>query len=111
MRHVRDPRRRPPRPRLPDAGDPRKAETLLLEPLAGLPVVRDLIVDTTPFWEAWRSVEPWFTPLAEGDARVLPAGDPSRDAIEAGLDCISCGACWTACDVAGAEHGFAAQQP
>ena len=33
---------------------------LLLEPLAGLPVVRDLIVDTDPFWKAWRSVEPWF---------------------------------------------------
>ena len=79
---------------------------LLLEPLAGLPVVRDLIVDTTPFWDAWRAVEPWFTPPADGEARVLPAGDPSRDAVEAGLDCISCGACWTACDLAGAGSGF-----
>ena len=83
------------------------AGALLLEPLAGLPVVRDLIVDTTPFWEAWRSVEPWFTPPADGRPRVLPAGDPSRDEVEAGLDCISCGACWTACDLAGADHGFA----
>jgi succinate dehydrogenase / fumarate reductase iron-sulfur subunit/fumarate reductase iron-sulfur subunit len=81
--------------------------TLLLEPLAGLPVVRDLIVDTDPFWRAWRSVEPWFTPPADGEARVLPAGDPGRADVEAGLDCISCGACWTACDLAGAEHGFA----
>jgi succinate dehydrogenase/fumarate reductase iron-sulfur protein len=82
-------------------------ETLLLEPLAGLPVVRDLIVDTGPFWKAWRSVEPWFTPPTHGEPRVLPAGDGSRDAVEAGLDCISCGACWTACDLGGAEHGFA----
>ena len=80
---------------------------LLLEPLAGLPVVRDLIVDTTPFWNAWRSVEPWFTPPADGEPRVLAAGDPSREAVEAGLDCISCGACWTACDLAGAGSGFA----
>lgn len=80
---------------------------LLLEPLAGLPVVRDLIVDTTPFWQAWRSVEPWFTPPADGTPRVLAADDPSRHAVEAGLDCISCGACWTACDLAGADHGFA----
>lgn len=80
---------------------------LLLEPLAGLPVVRDLIVDTTPFWNAWRSVEPWFTPRADAEEpRVLAAGDPSREAVEAGLDCISCGACWTACDLAGADHGF-----
>jgi succinate dehydrogenase / fumarate reductase iron-sulfur subunit/fumarate reductase iron-sulfur subunit len=82
-------------------------ERLLLEPLAGLPVVRDLIVDTAPFWQAWRSVEPWFVPPAGGEQRVLPAGDPSRAAVEAGLDCISCGACWTACDLAGAGHGFA----
>ena len=81
--------------------------TLLLEPLAGLPVVRDLIVDTGPFWKAWRSVEPWFTPPADGEARVLPTGNASRDAVEAGLDCISCGACWTACDLAGTDHGFA----
>jgi succinate dehydrogenase/fumarate reductase iron-sulfur protein len=79
---------------------------LLLEPLAGLPVVRDLIVDMTPFWTAWRSIEPWFTPPADGEARVLADGDPSRGAVEAGLDCISCGACWTACDLAGADHGF-----
>jgi succinate dehydrogenase / fumarate reductase iron-sulfur subunit/fumarate reductase iron-sulfur subunit len=37
---------------------------------------------------------------------VLAAGDPSREAVEAGLDCISCGACWTACDLAGTDHGF-----
>ena len=79
---------------------------LLLEPLGGLPVVRDLIVDSTPFSNAWRSVEPWFTPPADGAARILAAGDPSRETVEAGLDCISCGACWTACDLAGAERGF-----
>lgn len=82
-------------------------ETLLLEPLGGLPVVRDLIVDTTPFWAAWRSVEPWFTPADGGEPRVLAAGDASRAAVESGLDCISCGACWTACDLAGADHRFA----
>ena len=79
---------------------------LLLEPLAGLPVVRDLIVDMTPFWTAWRSVEPWFTPRVDGEPRVLAAGDQSREGVEAGLDCISCGACWTACDLVGAGHGF-----
>ena len=79
---------------------------LTLEPLAGLPVVRDLVVDTTPFWDAWRRVEPWFVPPADGGGRTLAAGDASRAAVEEGLDCISCGACWTACDLAGAGHGF-----
>ena len=82
-------------------------DSLLLEPLSGLPVVRDLIVDTAPFWAAWRSVEPWFTPPADGVPKVLAAGDPSRATVESGLDCISCGACWTACDLVGSGHGFA----
>jgi succinate dehydrogenase / fumarate reductase iron-sulfur subunit/fumarate reductase iron-sulfur subunit len=85
---------------------PAGTDALSLEPLAGLPVVRDLIVDTTPFWDAWRSVEPWFVPPAEGEPRTLAAGDPDRAAVESGLDCISCGACWTACDLAGAARGF-----
>jgi succinate dehydrogenase/fumarate reductase iron-sulfur protein len=85
---------------------PAAAEGLLLQPLAGLPVVRDLIVDTTPFWDAWRRATPWFVPPADGEPRTLAAGDPSREAVEAGLDCVSCGACWTACDLAGTERGF-----
>lgn len=84
---------------------PPTADELVLEPLAGLPVVRDMIVDMTPFWEEWRRLTPWFVP-AEGEPRTLAADDPSRAAVEAGLDCISCGACWSACDLAGGAHGF-----
>lgn len=82
------------------------AERIVLEPLAGLPVVRDLVVDTTPFRDAWRRARPWFVPAEGGEPVTLAAGDPSRKAVESGLDCISCGACWTACDLAGAAHGF-----
>jgi succinate dehydrogenase/fumarate reductase iron-sulfur protein len=84
---------------------PPTADELVLEPLAGLPVVRDLIVDMTPFWDEWRRLTPWFVP-ADGEPRTLAADDPSRAAVEAGLDCISCGACWSACDLAGGAHGF-----
>ena len=81
---------------------------VLLEPLAGLPVVRDLIVDTGPFWKAWQRVKPWFVPADDSaERRTLASGDPSRKQVEEGLDCISCGACWTACDLAGGAAGFA----
>ena len=66
VRHVRDSRRRPPCPRLPDAGDRRGRARSCSSRSAGLPIVRDLIVDTSPFWEAWSSVEPWFAPLGGG---------------------------------------------
>jgi succinate dehydrogenase / fumarate reductase iron-sulfur subunit/fumarate reductase iron-sulfur subunit len=81
-----------------------ETDELLLEPLAGFTVVRDLVVDTAPFWNAWRRVVPWFVP--GGPRRTLPEGDSSRAKIERGLDCIACGACWSACDVVTANVGY-----
>ena len=79
---------------------------LLLEPLAGLPVVRDLIVDTTPFWDAWRAVEPWFTPPVRcrtcahlgGTLPVIDFRHVKR--VRRHCDCSPCGFTdidWTAC--------------
>jgi succinate dehydrogenase / fumarate reductase iron-sulfur subunit/fumarate reductase iron-sulfur subunit len=85
---------------------PPEADELLLEPLAGFRVVRDLVVDTTPFWRAWRQALPWFVPGERGEAKPLAAGDPSRAAVEQGLDCITCGACWSACDVVATGAGY-----
>ena len=78
---------------------------LLLEPLAGLPVVRDLIVDTAPSGTRGGASSRGSRRPRTG-SRASPGGDPSREAVESGLDCIGCGACWTACDLAAAEHGF-----
>jgi len=78
---------------------------LRLEPIAGLPIVKDLVVDMAPFWAAWRRTEPWFVARADKQV-VLAEGDPSRVAIERGLDCIACAACWAGCDLTGTETGF-----
>lgn len=85
---------------------PESADGIVLEPLGGLPVVRDLVVDTKPFWDAWRSAMPWFVPAESGDPHTLAAGDSSRTDVESGLDCVGCGACWSACDLTGAKQGF-----
>jgi succinate dehydrogenase / fumarate reductase iron-sulfur subunit/fumarate reductase iron-sulfur subunit len=67
-------------------------------PLAGLPVVRDLIVDTRPFWAEWARVKPWFVPKA-GDAPRVAPGSPEAELVEGALGCISCGACYSTCEV------------
>jgi succinate dehydrogenase/fumarate reductase iron-sulfur protein len=73
-----------------------------LAPLAGLPVVRDLIVDTRPFWQEWRRVIPWFVASTERAERVLP-GSPEEEVLDRTLGCISCGACYSTCEIA--RHG------
>ncbi|MGQ0749930.1 MAG: succinate dehydrogenase/fumarate reductase iron-sulfur subunit [Betaproteobacteria bacterium] len=74
---------------------------LEIAPLANLPVVRDLVTDMTAFFEKWQRARGRF----QGDktrrdevARVPPES-PQRKAVDAGIECIGCGVCYSACDV------------
>jgi succinate dehydrogenase / fumarate reductase iron-sulfur subunit/fumarate reductase iron-sulfur subunit len=76
-------------------------DEVAVAPLAGLPVVRDLIVDTRPFWAEWARVKPWFVPA--DDAERISVAGRDTDLVESALGCISCGACYSTCEVA--RHG------
>ena len=81
-----------------------------LAPVAGLPVVRDLSVDTAPFWEEWARVTPYLVPVEGLDepARIEPTAQERR-MIDPALDCIGCAACWSSCGVAAAGRDFLGQ--
>lgn len=86
---------------------PTDTDEIRLEPLAGLPVVRDLIVDTTPFWREWARVTPYLQPrddLTE-PARISP-DSAERRLIDSALDCIGCAACYSSCGISGSSRGF-----
>jgi succinate dehydrogenase / fumarate reductase iron-sulfur subunit len=74
---------------------------ITIEPLLGLRVIKDLIVDMEPFFENYRSVMPYFVnddPLpADGKERLqLPE---ERERFDDTTKCIQCAACTTACPV------------
>ncbi len=81
---------------------------IAIAPAAGMPVIRDLIVDTTPFWEQWQRVIPYVSPEdGELDEPAVVAPDsPERQAIDPALDCIQCGACYSSCGFAGDDGQF-----
>ncbi len=86
---------------------------LHLAPLGGFPVVRDLVVDPSPFAERWAHVQPRVQTEASvdtvepSDVGPMPRTDDRRQAmIDASLDCISCGACYAACDVSASDRMF-----
>lgn len=83
------------------------AREIEISPLAGFPVVRDLVVDTTPFWEQWARVTPYLEPKDSltGPATVPPDSE-EREAIDDALDCIQCGACFSSCAVSGQGKSF-----
>jgi succinate dehydrogenase/fumarate reductase iron-sulfur protein len=82
-------------------------QSVRIEPLGGLPVVRDLIVDLAPFHDRWARIRPGFVPAREGAGQaVLPPDAPERRAIDPNLDCINCGACYAACGMASSDSMF-----
>jgi succinate dehydrogenase iron-sulfur subunit len=74
---------------------------LRLEPLRNFAVVKDLAVEMTQFFDKWREARGFFEPGLQPppDFAVVPPATPERQAADAGIECIGCGVCHSACDV------------
>jgi succinate dehydrogenase / fumarate reductase iron-sulfur subunit len=73
--------------------------TVSVEPMLGLPVIKDLIVDMEPFFAHYRSVLPFFVndgPLPE-DGRERLQSPEARERFDQGTKCILCAGCTTSC--------------
>ncbi len=72
---------------------------ITVEPLLGLPVLKDLIVDMEPFFEHYRSVLPYLIndePLPK-DGRERLQSPAERERFDDTTKCILCAACTTSC--------------
>ena len=87
---------------IPDGAGP-----MYVEPLAGLPVLRDLVTDTAPFFAQWKAITPYFVPRGNTtEPARIPPDSPERTLIDPRLDCITCGACYSSCGIAAAGRDF-----
>jgi succinate dehydrogenase / fumarate reductase iron-sulfur subunit len=72
-------------------------QPIKLNPLPGMPVIRDLIVDMEPFYKQYRSVKPWLmNDEPEPEIERLQSSD-DRKKLDGLYECILCGCCSTAC--------------
>jgi succinate dehydrogenase / fumarate reductase iron-sulfur subunit len=74
-------------------------DRVTIRPLPYLPIIKDLVVDRTTFWEQYQRVKPWLVPpddIPEKEFRISPAEVAALDNAET---CIMCGACYSACQV------------
>lgn len=78
-----------------------------VEPLAGLPVVRDLVVDRSAFWAAYRTAKPWLVRDAVAPSRETLVRPDEVEALLGADRCIHCAACVSACPVASPLGAFA----
>lgn len=77
-----------------------------IEPLRSLPVQRDLMVDYTRFFEAYRIVKPFLFParsVEEGEHIQSPA---ERAKFDDPTKCILCASCQSACPVVAGGTDF-----
>lgn len=72
-------------------------EEIVVAPLPHLPIIKDLAVDMTPFFQKFDSVMPYFNekPLQAEKENIQSI--PQRKAIDEVIDCIMCAACYSAC--------------
>ena len=74
--------------------------TITVEPIRGLPVVKDLLVDQEGFWEKYRGVMPFLVNEAVPEDGLERRQSPAERALyEDTSRCILCAACTTACPV------------
>ena len=76
-----------------------KTSEITVEPILGLKVIKDLIVDMDPFFDHYKSIMPYLVndePLpADGKERLQSPEDQLR--FEDTTKCILCAACTTSC--------------
>ncbi len=76
-------------------------DRLEIAPLANLPVIKDLVTDMVPFFDKWARAKGQFngTRTRRDDfARIKPESRARRQ-VDAGIECIGCGVCYSSCDV------------
>lgn len=77
-----------------------------VEPIRGMRVIKDLVVDMEPFFEQYRSVLPYLineTPEPEKERLQTP---PDRERFDDTTKCILCAACTTACPIYWADGEY-----
>ncbi len=72
-----------------------------IAPLTNLPVIKDLVTDMSRFFDKWARAQGRFHGAAtrhDEFARVRP-GSPQRLQVDAAIECIGCGVCYSSCEV------------
>ncbi len=72
-------------------------KTITLRPFPGMPVIRDLIVDMTPFFKQYEKVEPYLQNKDPEPVKERLQSPEERAKLDGLYECILCGCCSSAC--------------
>jgi succinate dehydrogenase / fumarate reductase iron-sulfur subunit len=72
-------------------------DPIVLKPLPGLPVIRDLIVDMTGFFKQYHSIKPYLLNDSAAPDRERLQSPQERDELNGLYECILCACCTSSC--------------
>ncbi len=74
-----------------------KNNKLILRPLPGLPVIRDLVIDMSQFYAQYRKIEPFLQNDTPAPAIERLQSPEERAKLDGLYECILCACCSTSC--------------
>jgi succinate dehydrogenase / fumarate reductase iron-sulfur subunit len=74
-----------------------KKDRLVLRPLPGLPVVRDLVVDMTQFYNQYKKIKPYLINDTVAPEKERLQSPEERSKLDGLYECILCACCSTSC--------------
>ncbi len=72
---------------------------ITVEPIKGLTVLKDLVVDMEPFFQAYRDVMPFLVTKGNEPTRERKQSPEDRERFDDTTKCILCAACTSSCPV------------
>jgi succinate dehydrogenase / fumarate reductase iron-sulfur subunit len=81
----------------PVADAVKNGDTLILRPLSGMPVIRDLVVDLELFFRQQAKVQPWLINDTPAPAIERLQSPEERARLDGLYECILCACCTSAC--------------
>ncbi|HRD33822.1 MAG TPA: succinate dehydrogenase iron-sulfur subunit [Rhodocyclaceae bacterium] len=72
-------------------------DNVVLRPLPGLPVIRDLVVDMTQFFKQYHSIKPYLVNNEPAPERERLQSPEEREELNGLYECILCACCSTSC--------------
>lgn len=74
-----------------------KSNTLTIRALPGMPVIRDLVVDQSLFFEQYKRIQPWLINDGPRPATERLQSPEDRAKLDGLYECILCACCTSAC--------------
>jgi len=81
-------------------------DEIMIEPIKGLPLEKDLVVDMEPFFDAYRAIKPFLITYGNQPSREHIQSQEDRARFDDTTKCILCAACTSSCPVYWADGSY-----